>query len=108
MLKAVALLFLSLLSAPAAGQLVSAAAKCSSGYEWVRSFPAYSVPNLQIQIQLFTSVNQSPCDVAVELGGVCVAGGECGVRMPLDERQLEVVFRLQYHPIDPRQRLSWS
>lgn len=28
-------------------------------------------------VQLFTSVNQSPCDVAVELGGVCVAGREC-------------------------------
>jgi len=58
-------------------------------------------------MQLFTSVNQSPCDVAVELGGICVAGRECGVRMPLCDPRL-IVCRIQCHSISCWQRIFWS
>lgn len=58
-------------------------------------------------MQLFTSINQSPCDVAVELGGVCVAGRECGVRMSLYDSHL-ITCRVQYHSISCWQRLFWS
>jgi len=63
-------IFLWLLSLQVNG-LITTDAKCLSGYEWVRSFHCQS-PVPIVFLQTFSSIGQSPCDVAAELVTICV------------------------------------
>jgi len=75
--SASAVLVLGLLPLFAVAQLTTTDAKCLAGYEWVRHF--YHTYGLIKSFcwQMFSSINQSPCDVAAELAGVCVGGRVC-------------------------------
>ena len=58
---------LGLLPTFAVGQVIVASAKClSSGYEWVGPFLLHLSDQISI-CQMFNSLNESPCDVAVSL-----------------------------------------
>jgi len=68
-----AALVLGLLPSLAVAQLLTTDAKCLPGFEWVRRF-YHTYGLIKIFLQMFSSINQSPCDVAAELAGVCVGG----------------------------------
>ena len=73
-----AALVLGWLPSLAVAQLLTTDAKCLPGFEWVWPLPLQwlDIENLSFW-QMFSSLNQSPCDVAAELAGVCVGGRQC-------------------------------
>lgn len=73
MLGAAVVVFLSLLPRYVA-QLLTTEAQCLSGYNWV-SIPTQILRmSIDFHLQLYSSIGQSPCDIAAELAGACVGG----------------------------------